>query len=122
RGAAPVNWAIIRGKRVTGNSVIRLANKMDAGPIVAQSQLEIGELETAGELHDRLALDGVPLIARVLDDLRAGRAKETAQDDSIATLAPKLARHDAIIDWSRDASSIASQIRGMHPWPGCHVR
>src|SRR3989442_1350344 len=56
RGAAPINWAIICGERKTGNSVIRLAQKMDAGAILGQSEVEIGELETAGELHNRLAV------------------------------------------------------------------
>ena len=59
RGAAPINWAILNGEAVTGNSVIRLAEKMDAGAILAQSRISIGEIETAGELHDRLAIDGV---------------------------------------------------------------
>src|SRR5215208_5322797 len=58
RGAAPINWSIVNGERVTGNSIIRLAQKMDAGAILGQSEVQIGELETAGELHDRLAVDG----------------------------------------------------------------
>src|SRR5690606_5858938 len=67
RGAAPINWAIIRGETVTGNSIIRLAPKMDAGAILGQSTVSIGSDETAGELHDRLADDGAPLMQRVLD-------------------------------------------------------
>src|SRR3954469_19542920 len=60
RGAAPINWAIINGETAAGNSVIRLAQRMDAGAVLAQSHVPIGELETAGELHDRLAADGAP--------------------------------------------------------------
>ena len=122
RGAAPANWAIISGATVTGNSVIRLAQKMDAGAVLAQSSLAIGETETAGELHDRLAEDGVALVQRVLEDLAAGRAVETPQDESQATLAPKLSRASAVIDWSKPAAQVAHQIRGMSPWPGCRVR
>jgi methionyl-tRNA formyltransferase len=122
RGAAPINWAIIRGETVGGNSVIRLAQKMDAGAIIAQSSLQIAELETAGELHDRLSLDGAPLVLRVIDDLATGRAVETPQDESQATIAPKLSREASKIDFSRPASDIANQIRGMYPWPGCRVR
>lgn len=121
RGAAPVNRAIINGDAVTGNSVIRLAPKMDAGAILAQSELAIGPLETAGELHDRLAEDGVKLVARVVDELARGIAIETAQDDAQASLAAKLKREDARIDWRRAASAIACQIRGMYPWPGCRA-
>ena len=122
RGAAPINWAILSGETTTGNSVIRLAQKMDAGAVLAQSELKIGELETAGELHDRLAADGAPLVLRVLDDLANGRATETPQDESRATIAPKLSRDSATLDWSRPAAEIARRIRGLYPWPGCRVR
>lgn len=122
RGAAPINWAIIHGHTVTGNSVIRLAQRMDAGAILAQSTVEISNMETAGELHDRLARDGVPLIRTVLDQLAAGAAIETPQDDSQATIAPKISRALASIDFSRPATEIACRIRGLSPWPGCRVR
>lgn len=122
RGAAPINWAILNGDRITGNSIIRLANKMDAGAILAQSELSIGETETAGELHDRLALDGASLMLRLIEQLQSGSAAETQQDHSQATLAPKLSRETAEIDWSKPAALIARQINGLSPWPGCRVR
>lgn len=122
RGAAPINWAIISGDSSTGNSVIRLAQKMDAGAVLAQSELLIGPTETAGELHDRLAKDGPSLIAKVLDELAAGTATETPQDESLATLAPKLGRKSAVLDFSRSADETARRICGLFPWPGCRVR
>jgi methionyl-tRNA formyltransferase len=122
RGAAPINWAIMRGETVTGNSVIRLAQKMDAGAVLGQSERKIGEVETAGELHDRLSLDGAPLMLRVLEELAAGTATEQQQDESRATLAPKLSRDAARIDFSRPARELSNQIRGLSPWPGCRVR
>jgi methionyl-tRNA formyltransferase len=122
RGAAPINWAIIDGERVTGNSVIRLASKMDAGAVLGQSRVEIGELETAGELHDRLAVDGAPLVLRVVEALANGTAVEMPQDDSQATLARKLSRESAAIDWTAPSVRIARRIRGLYPWPGCRVR
>lgn len=122
RGAAPINWAILSGEKTSGNSVIRLAQKMDAGAVLGQSELEIGELETAGELHDRLALDGAALMLRVVDDLACGRAIETVQDETLATIAPKLSRESSIIDWSRPAVEISRRIRGLYPWPGCRVK
>jgi methionyl-tRNA formyltransferase len=121
RGAAPINWAILSGDTHSGNSVIRLAQKMDAGAILAQSLVPIGELETAGELHDRLALDGAALVLDVLQALATGTATETEQDHSQATLARKLSREASRIDWQQPAQTIACQIRGMHPWPGCRV-
>lgn len=122
RGAAPINWAILSGDTVTGNSVIRLAQKMDAGAVLAQSRLAMREMETAGELHDRLAIDGAALVLRALADLASGTADEQAQDEARATLAPKLTHDAGRIDWYRPAAVIANQIRGLYPWPGCHVR
>jgi methionyl-tRNA formyltransferase len=121
RGAAPINWAMLSGDAVTGNSIIRLAEKMDAGAVLAQSQLTIGESETAGELHDRLAQDGAPLMLRVLSELAAGTAVETEQDASGATIAPKLSRQTATLDWTRPAGEIVRRINGLSPWPGCRV-
>jgi methionyl-tRNA formyltransferase len=86
------------------------------------SKLEIADLETAGELHDRLAIDGAPLMLQALDQLAKGTATETPQDESQATKAPKLSREASKVDWSHPADQIARQIRGMYPWPGCRVR
>lgn len=122
RGAAPINWAILNGETVTGNSVIRLAQRMDAGSILAQSSVPIDDLETAGELHDRLAEDGVALTLGVCDALAAGFAVETPQDDSRATIAPKLSRDSARLDFARPADELSRRIRGLYPWPGCRVR
>jgi methionyl-tRNA formyltransferase len=121
RGAAPINAAILGGESVTGNSVIRLAQRMDAGAILAQSSISIGELETAGELHDRLSIDGANLVLSVLQSLSDGNAREAEQDQSRASLAPKLSRASATIDFNRPADLIARQIRGLFPWPGCRV-
>lgn len=122
RGAAPINWAIINGEKTTGNSVIRLAQKMDAGAILSQSELSIGELETAGELHERLAIDGRQLVLRTVSELAAGVARESPQDPAQATLAPKLSRESARLDFARPADELARRIRGLYPWPGCRVR
>ncbi len=121
RGAAPVNAAILSGERMTGNSIIRLAEKMDAGPVLAMSEIPIGELETAGELHDRLSADGAPLMLRVIEELAQGRAKESIQDESRATIAKKIRRDTATLDFAKSADEIARQILGLYPWPGCRV-
>ncbi|MGB7158817.1 MAG: methionyl-tRNA formyltransferase [Tepidisphaeraceae bacterium] len=122
RGAAPINWAIIRGESITGNSVIRLAPRMDGGAVLGQSELHIGEAETAGELHDRLSKDGAPLVLRVLAQIADGSAIERTQDESRATIAPKLSREASRLDWARPARELANQVRGMYPWPGCRVQ
>lgn len=121
RGAAPVNWAILRGDTETGNSIIRLAPKMDAGNILVQSRFAIGETETAGELHDRLATDGAALILHVIKQFESNTIRETPQIESEATIAPKLNRQSATIDWTTPATEIARKIRGLYPWPGLRV-
>ena len=121
RGAAPINWAILKGETITGNSVIRLTQKMDAGAILAQSSLSIGEFETAGELHDRLARDGVHLVLQTIDQLSSTHVIEIVQEETLATLAPKLSRESARLDFTRPAVELARQIRGLYPWPGCRV-
>jgi methionyl-tRNA formyltransferase len=121
RGAAPIPHTMLAGESITGNSVIRLSPRMDAGAVLGQSRLTIGELETAGELHDRLADDGAILLTRVLDDLVVGRPVETPQDESKASRAGKLGRGDARVDFI-DAAATARKIRALWPWPTCHVR
>jgi len=122
RGAAPINWAILNGDAITGNSIIRLADRMDAGAILAQSEIEISRTETAGELHDRLSLDGVTLTLRTIEHLANGTAIETPQDESLATIAPKLSRKSAMLDFTQPAAVVCRAILGLYPWPGCRVR
>jgi methionyl-tRNA formyltransferase len=86
------------------------------------STLAIGEYETAGELHDRLAQDGAPLMLQTIDQIATSTAQEIEQDESQATKAPKLNRESSKIDWTHRADQIARQIRGMYPWPGCRVK
>ena len=122
RGAAPIHAAILAGEPVAGNSVIRLAERMDAGNVLGTVEVPIGPTETTGELHDRLAEAGAPLVETVLERLRAGDAIEVPQDHARATLARKISRETTKIDFTRTARQVADQIRGLSPWPGCRVR
>jgi len=118
RGAAPINWAILRGETRTGVSIITLAEKIDAGDILAQSETAIGPLETAGELHDRLARLAAPLLLETLERLGAGTATYTKQNEAEVTYAPKLHKSDGLLDFAEPAESLALKIRGLWPWPG----
>jgi methionyl-tRNA formyltransferase len=118
RGAAPVNWAIINGERQTGISIIALAEKMDAGDILAQSATGIGPDETAGRLHDKLAKMASPLLLNALDRIANGTAVYTTQDHSKATLAPKLKKSDGFLNFNELAQLLHRKIRGFWPWPG----
>ncbi len=118
RGAAPINAAIVAGDAQSGNSIITLADRMDAGEVLAASRSEIGASETAGELHDRLSAEGPELVLRVLREFRAGGLLRRAQDESLVTLAPKLSRADGYVDFGDDAFACARRINGLSPWPG----
>lgn len=118
RGAAPINWAIVNGETETGVSIIALAERMDAGDILAQAQTNIGPDETAGELHDRLAQIAAPLLVRTLDQIENGTAVYARQDHSKATLAPKLKKSDGFLDFADSAQMLRHKILGLWPWPG----
>ncbi len=122
RGAAPINWAIIRGETHSGISIITLADKIDAGDVLGQSETLIGTHETAGQLHDRLALLAVPLLMETLDKLEEGTATYTPQDRALATFAPKLQKSDGYLDFNEPAQVIARKMRGFWPWPGASAR
>ena len=118
RGAAPINWAIINGEAETGISIITLAEKMDAGQILAQDRTQILPEETAGELHDRLAKIAAPLLIKTTNRIENGTAAYTEQDHSKATLAPKLKKADGFLDFNEPAEILERKIRGFWPWPG----
>jgi methionyl-tRNA formyltransferase len=121
RGAAPVNWAIINGERQTGISIITLADKMDAGDILAQKSVEIKPTETAGQLHDKLATLSGDILIETVNKIQAGTAEYQKQDDSKATLAPKLKKSDGYLDFTKPADKLECLIRGLCPWPGAQA-
>lgn len=118
RGAAPINAAILAGDRETGNSVITLADRMDAGLVLGQSQRRIDPNQTAGELHDLLASDGPALVCRVLAAWQAGTLEQRPQDESKVTHAPKLSKSDGWIDLNATADQVRCRVHGLTPWPG----
>jgi len=121
RGAAPVNWAVYHGQRETGVTVIHMTPKVDAGPAIAQASLAIEPEETAPELEDRLAELGAPLVCRTIDVLESGTVEPVPQDPALASRAPRLKKTHGVVDWSRPARAICSQIRAFQPWPGSYT-
>lgn len=122
RGAAPINHAILAGDSHTGNSVITLAQRMDAGLILGQSDRAIDPATTAGELHDLLSGDGPELVLGVLRDQERGAIEPVEQDESRATQAPKLSRSDGWVDFSASADVCRRRVHGLNPWPGVTAR
>jgi len=118
RGAAPINWAIINGEKQTGISIITLAEKMDAGEILAQARLDIPASSRASEVHDALAKLAGPVLVETIDKIAAGSAVYVKQDSSLASRAPKLKKADGFLDWGLSATELDNRIRGLWSWPG----
>jgi methionyl-tRNA formyltransferase len=121
RGAAPINAAILGGDTQTGNSVITLADRMDAGTILGTSRRTIDPLATAGELHDLLAGDGPSLVESVLAQHAAGTLSPQLQDDSLVTIASKLSKGDDHVDFTQKADFVRRQVHALTPWPGVTI-
>lgn len=121
RGAAPINWAIIRGEVETGITTFLIEAGLDTGKILLQRAVSIGWDETAGELHERLSFLGSEVILDTLAGLEAKTLEPVAQDEKEATVAPMLRREDGLISWQKRALELHNQVRGMNPWPGAYT-
>ena len=118
RGAAPVNWALIRGEQVTGVTIMLIDETLDTGPILLQAELEIDPADNAQTLQERLARLGAETLLPALEGLASGTLQPIPQNHRQATYAPKLRKQDGIIPWDRNAKVLANLIRGVTPWPG----
>ena len=118
RGAAPINWAIVNGEKETGITIITIAERMDAGDVLAQVRTEIGWDETAGELGDRLAELAAPQLVAAIDRIAAGTVVCIKQDELQVTRAPKLQKSDGFLDWCLPAEMLRRKMLGFWPWPG----
>jgi methionyl-tRNA formyltransferase len=122
RGAAPIARAIMGGEEETGVCVISIAERMDAGAIHAVRRTPIDPLETAGELHDRLAALGPEAVEETIRAWQRGALPVLPQDESRATRAPKIGRGDAVVDFAGSATDLRGWIHGLSPRPGCTIR
>ena len=120
RGAAPIQAAIRAGDAQTGVCLMAMTAGLDCGPVYASESMTIGDDESAGELHDRLAAAGGRLLTRHLSDIVAGNIPAQAQDDGAAIYAPKIRAGDAAIDWQRPAVELARIVRAYNPAPGAY--
>ncbi len=118
RGAAPIQRSLMAGDARVGVSVIEVVERMDAGGVYATAETSPIQGETAGELHDRLALLGVDPLVRIVSQLVDGGCVAQPQDESLVTRARKLTRADAWVDFTRTANEVSARINGLSPWPG----
>ena len=121
RGAAPIHRAVLSGDCESGITIIQMDEGMDTGDIILQDSVPIGQEETTGDLHAKLANLGAKLIVEAVTAILAGTAKKVVQDHSLATFAPPLTREDEMLDWCAHTSVIHNQVRGMNPWPGAYT-
>lgn len=117
RGAAPIQWAVLNGDKITGVTTMYLASEMDTGDIIYTAETEIGEFETSGELFDRLMIMGAELLDRTLRDIEAGTAPRTPQDHSKASYVKMLDKSLSPIEWAKTPREVIKQIYGLQPWP-----
>ncbi len=123
RGAAPINWAIINGETFTGVTTFKLKHDIDTGDILLQEKIEIGEYETAGELHDKMKENGAGLLLKTIMGIAKGNLIEVPQHQTSnikqQTLlhAPKIFTETCHINWNKSAMEIFNLIRGLSPYP-----
>jgi methionyl-tRNA formyltransferase len=122
RGAAPISWAVMNGDAETGLTVIAISQRIDAGDILARQATPIDPMETAGELEQRLAEMGPEIVLETLSRYESGDLHPAAQDDRIASRAPKLAKADGTVRFDQPSRAVRSRVHGLTPRPGCTVR
>jgi len=117
RGAAPIQWSVINGDKVTGVTTMYMDEGIDTGDTLLAEQTEIGPDETSGELHDRLSLIGAELLVKTLQEVKEGTAKRIPQTDSNTGYASMLTKELSNINWAESANVVHNLVRGLSPWP-----
>ncbi len=121
RGAGPIQWSVINGEKKTGITSMLMEKGLDTGAMLLKCETEIGEYETAGELHDRLMVMGAELLLETVAKAEKGELKPEKQCGEDSCYAPMLRKETAKIDWSGSARVISKLICGMNPWPVAHT-
>ncbi len=122
RGAAPINWTIINGDRVTGNTIMKVETRMDAGPMILQSRIDINADDDALTLEEKLSEDSAGLLLKAINLIESNKFNLIPQDDSLSTMAPKLSTKNAKIDWNQPASKIYNLVRGCVNWSSAFTK
>jgi len=122
RGASPIQQSILAGDAETGVSIMRMTRGLDAGPVYSRRATRIAAGESAGELHDRLAQLGAALLVETLPGVLAGTLRAEAQDESHVSYAARIAKSDAVLDWTRPALELERRVRAYNPWPVAEAR
>jgi methionyl-tRNA formyltransferase len=121
RGAAPINWAIVRGETLTGVTTMKIDAGLDTGDMLLKEEVAIAPDDDAVTLGSKLAAIGAPLLARTLDGLARGEITAVPQDHSRHSFAPILRKEDGLADWTQSAEELRNRVRGLRPWPGVYT-
>ncbi len=122
RGGAPIHYAILQGKEKTGVTIMHMVEKLDAGDMISQVEVPIGEGDDVGSLHDKLSAAGAELLSDTLPKIISGEAERIPQDEDLATFASNITREQEKIDWSKTGREIYDHIRGLRPWPVAYTK
>lgn len=117
RGAAPIQWSVLNGEKISGVTAMQMDVGLDTGDMLLTKTVEIGENETAGELHDKLSVLGADVMSETIDLLLKGELKPEKQNDSESNYAPMLSKDLCPIDWNESAQKVHNKVRGLSPWP-----
>ncbi len=121
RGAAPINWAVIKGEKKTGITTMYTDVGVDTGDMLLKKELEIGSDMTVGELHDKMSVLGAEVLMETLTALINGTLQRIPQEDSQSSYAPMMNKELGHIDWNKSALEIHNLVRGTDPWPGAYT-
>ena len=122
RGAAPMQYSVLNGDSEAGVSIMYITPELDAGDVILSRSLAVGEDETFGELHDRLAALGAEALMEALDRIACGGVCAVPQDAAAATFAPSITKEECVIDWAQPAGMIHNRVRGLSPAPCANTR
>lgn len=121
RGAAPMQWSIIDGEKVTGITTMYMAKGLDSGDMLLKAEVEITDEDTFATIHDKMAVTGANLLLDTLDQLEDGTLERIPQDHDAATYAPMITKETGHIDWSKNRQDIINLIRGLNPVPAAYT-
>jgi methionyl-tRNA formyltransferase len=121
RGAAPIEYAILKGEKETGVTIMKVEETLDTGPILLQDKLPVAPDDTAGTLEKKIFALGSSLVLKALELIASGKAEYKEQDHALASYAPRLRKEEGVIDWKDSAKDICDRIRAFDPWPGAYT-
>ncbi len=122
RGAAPMQYSVLNGDKTAGVTIMYVSEALDSGDIILKKEIPVGENETFGELHDRLAVLGAEALVEAMQAIANGTSTRTPQNSAEATFAPSIKKEECIIDWSLPAAQVHNRVRGLSPIPCANTR